>query len=66
MILYTTGCPKCKVLAMKLDQKNQKYDICDSIETMESLGFAEAPMLQLDDGTIYDFSEAIKYVNSLG
>lgn len=66
MILYTTGCPKCKVLALKLDQKNQTYTVNDSIEEMEALGFSEAPMLQLDDGTILDFSDAIQYVNSLG
>ncbi len=65
MILYTTGCPKCKVLAMKLDQKGANYEVNDSLEEMEALGFSEAPMLKTDDGTILNFSQAIQYVNNL-
>lgn len=63
--LYSTGCPKCKVLGMKLDQKKVEYEVNDSIEEMEALGFSEAPMLKLEDGTILDFSEAVQYINGL-
>lgn len=65
MVLYSTGCPKCKVLEAKLTQKNIQFEINSSIEEMESLGFSEAPMLKIDDGTILSFPEAVQYINKL-
>lgn len=62
--LYSTGCPNCLFLTAKLDQKGIKYEVNDSIEEMDSLGFSMAPMLKVDD-KIYNFSEAVKYVNGL-
>ena len=62
--LYSTGCPKCMILTAKLDQKGIEYEVNDSTEDMESLGFSMVPMLKVDD-KIYNFSEAIKYVNGL-
>lgn len=62
--LYSTGCPKCMILAAKLDQKGIKYEVNDSIEEMESLGFSTVPMLKVDD-KIYNFSEAVKYINGV-
>ena len=35
--LYSTGCPKCKVLKAKLDQKDLTYDIETDIEKMKEL-----------------------------
>ena len=32
VILYTTGCPRCKVLRMMIDKKNIAYDIHDDID----------------------------------
>ena len=65
MILYSTGCPKCKVLEAKLNSKHIKFDICDSVEKMQELGFNEAPMLQFDNGDIMDFIQAVSWVNKV-
>lgn len=65
MVLYSTGCPKCRVLEAKLTQKNIQFEINSSIEEMESLGFSEVPMLKIDDGTILSFPEAVQYINKL-
>ena len=64
MILYTTNCPKCKVLEAKLTAKNIDYDICSDVSVMEEKGFMEAPKLEVD-GNILNFKEAVDYVNSL-
>lgn len=64
MILYTTNCPKCKVLESKLTAKNISYDICSDVSVMEEKGFMEAPKLEVD-GNILNFKEAVDYVNSL-
>ena len=61
VILYTTGCPRCKILATKLDRKNIQYSINSNSEEMIEKGFITAPMLEVD-GKIMDFSQANKWV----
>lgn len=63
--IYTTStCPKCRVLKMKMDQKGIKYEEIDgaSSELLVSKGIAEAPILQVDDGDLMNFSEANKWI----
>lgn len=60
--LYTTHCPKCKVLEKKLNSKNINYNEVIDTNIMISKGFTSTPMLEVD-GTIMDFSEANKWVN---
>ena len=61
VILYEHGCPRCKVLKMKLDQKGIKYETVSDIEVMKEKGFAEAPKLEVD-GVIYDFKAATEWI----
>lgn len=61
--LYSTHCPQCNTLEIKLDRAGIKYEICDDIEIMKARGFKAAPVLETDEG-IFNFSEAIKWVNS--
>lgn len=62
--LFSTNCPKCKVLVMKLDKKNISYEVCTDMDEMMALGIKAAPMLQVDDNTLLDFNNAIKWVNA--
>lgn len=64
LTLYSTGCPKCKVLKMKLEQKGLEYTECNDVEKMQELGISTVPMLQVDDGQIMTFTEAAAYINS--
>ena len=59
--LYTTGCPKCRILATKLDRKGIEYNTNSSAEEMIEKGFITAPMLEVN-GTAMDFSQANKWV----
>lgn len=61
IILYEHGCPRCKVLRMKLDQKGIKYDTVNDIAVMQEKGFQEAPKLEVD-GVVMDFKEAVKWI----
>ena len=63
--LYSTGCPKCKVLKMKLEQKGLEYTECNDTEKMQELGISTVPMLQVDDGELMNFTTAVAYVNAL-
>lgn len=65
MKLYTTNCPKCRMLKMRLDSLGYEYDICDDVSEMEKLGFLESPMLEID-GAYMDFVNAIMWLDGKG
>lgn len=65
IVLYSTNCPQCKALEMKLNKKNIEYTVCTDKEKMTSLGMKAAPSLQLmEDGPLLGFADAIKWVNA--
>ncbi len=64
VILYSTGCPKCKILEKKLNEKNVTYTNVSDVETMLSMGLSTVPMLEVG-GDMMKFSDAIKFVNNL-
>ena len=61
VILYEHGCPRCKVLKTKLDQKGIKYENISDVEVMKAKGFTEAPKLGVGE-KIMDFKEAVKWI----
>lgn len=61
VVLYSTHCPKCKVLESKLKQKNISYKEVNSIGTMMQKGFTTVPKLEIN-GVIYDFKEAVEWI----
>ena len=61
-ILYSTRCPKCKVLEAKLKQKKIEYIENTSMEDMQKLGLCSAPALSID-GKLLLFADAVKYIN---
>ena len=61
VILYSTHCPRCKVLELKLKQKDIVYEEINDVEQMKAKGFNEAPKLEVD-GTVYGFKEAVDWV----
>ena len=66
VVLYTTHCPKCKVLALKLKQKSIDFNEEEDVDKMLALGLKNAPALQVDDGDMMDFDAAVKWVNAYG
>ena len=63
VVLYSTHCPKCKVLALKLKQKSIDYEEINDVEVMKSKGFVSAPKLEVD-GVVYDFKEAVEWIGA--
>lgn len=61
VILYEHGCPRCKVVKSKLDQKGIQYETVNDIDIMQAKGFIDAPKLDVD-GVIMDFKEAVKWI----
>ena len=61
VILYSTHCPRCKVLTMKLQQKNITYEEVNDVEAMTAKGFKEAPKLEVDE-VVMDFKQAVDWI----
>lgn len=62
VVLYSTGCPKCKIIEKKLTQKNIDFTVDTDVDHMIQLGFRSAPILEVD-GLLMKFADANKYLN---
>ena len=61
VILFSNGCPRCKVLKQKLDDKQIKYTINADCDELLKNGLQTAPVLKVDDN-YYQFGEAVKFI----
>lgn len=62
IVLYSTGCPKCKVLKKKLEEKHIKYNEVTSVSEMLSLGLSQVPVLGVGED-MYEFPKANDWIN---
>lgn len=65
IILYSTGCPRCKVLKKKLDDKHIMYTENNSVDEMMCLGIMQVPVLSVNKNLL-DFSQANEWLNQYG
>ena len=63
IVLYSTGCPKCRVLKSKLEEKGIEFVENNSIEEMTELGITQVPVLSVA-GVLLDFKKAVTWVNN--
>ena len=61
--LYSTNCPRCKVLEKKMERSGIQYETNTSIDDMVALGMTQAPMLAVD-GKLLDFAAANEWINN--
>ena len=61
VIFWSTHCPRCKVLELKLKQKGIEFEENNSVEEMTAKGFKEAPKLEVD-GVVMDFKQAVDWI----
>ena len=64
VVLYSTGCPRCRVLEKKLNEKNIIFELVNDEDVMIEKGFMTAPMMEID-GSLYDFKNAVDWINGL-
>ena len=60
---YSTHCPKCKVLEMKLKQKNIEYTTYTDVDEMLAHGIKAAPALEIEENKVLNFTDAVRWVN---
>ena len=65
VILYTTHCPKCRILEKKLQDKKVEYDTVEDIEEMKKIGISTVPVLSVSDKGNLQYLDAVKFVNAL-
>ena len=63
IILYSNGCPKCKVMETKLSAKNINYVKNENVSEVANMGFQSLPVLKVDNNFL-SFVEANNWVNS--
>jgi glutaredoxin len=62
IILYTTGCPNCKILEKLLKLKKINYNSITDIQKMIEMGFLSVPQLYVD-GILMDYNSAKAWVS---
>lgn len=62
IVVYSTGCPRCKVLKAKLDQAGFSYNEQTDVDVMTELGMKTAPGMTVDGGKMMNFNEAIHWL----
>lgn len=60
-IVYSTGCPQCKVLISKLKEKTIPYKVISDIDVMLEKGIQSVPVIEYE-GKLYPFIEALKLI----
>lgn len=63
IILYSNGCPKCRVLETKLTAKKISYIKNENVSEVADMGFQSLPILKVDDKYL-SFVEANDWVNN--
>lgn len=61
IVFYSTGCPKCKILKKKIEEKGISYEENNSVDQMLDIGLKSAPALSID-GNILLFKDALEWV----
>lgn len=64
IVLFSSGCPKCKVLKQKLDDRKIEYEVSEDFDELIEQNLQTVPVLKIN-GEYYQFGEAIKVVNEL-
>ncbi len=62
VVLYSNGCPKCRVLEAKLSAKNIEFKKSDDFKKLLEQGKQSLPFLEVG-GELMDFPKANSWVN---
>ena len=63
-VLYTTNCPRCKVLESKLSSVRIEFEKATDVDEMIEKGFETAPVLEVD-GTAMGFKDAVEWIKKV-
>ena len=61
--LFSTNCPKCRVLEQKLIAAGINFEIDSNMQEIIDHGFMSAPVLKVDN-TYYDFKQGVDWIKN--
>lgn len=64
MVLYSTGCPVCKILEKKLNEKGINYETNTNVDYMLTLGITSVPVLEVN-GNLLKAKEAMEWIDNV-
>ena len=64
IVLFSNGCPRCKILKQKLDDKQIKSTISNDFDEVMDQGLQTAPVLKVNN-KYYQFGDAVKLIGEL-
>ena len=62
ILVYTTHCPKCKILEKTLESKGIHYSTIEDVDKMIELGITTVPQKSVDSGPRMDFKTAMMWI----
>lgn len=60
--LYTTHCPRCKIIEKKLNDFDIEYQEVTDTDEMLKMGMTTVPMLKVEDN-LMNFHDALVWIN---
>ncbi len=63
--LYTNGCPQCMLLERVLSEKHLEFEKITDEEVLATLDTPSIPQMQVDDGPIMLFPDALRYTRGI-
>lgn len=60
--LYSTGCPRCRVLQKKLNAAHVPYTVIGDVDVMLRMGILSVPVLKVGE-ELLPFEQAVKYAD---
>ena len=63
IILFSTGCPQCRVLIQKLNSAGIEYNLETDMSEILEIGMTSVPVLKIDDEYL-TFKEANNWINA--
>ncbi len=68
--VYSTNCPRCKTLIMKLKSSQVDFKVIDDkdevLNKAEEVGISQAPFMLVDGvDKVFSFTEALNYIRGL-
>ena len=69
VVFYTTHCPKCRALEMRLKRERIEYEESTNVDEMVAKGIKAAPALcvtnlETSESQVLEFNKAVQWINN--
>ena len=65
IVLYSTGCPNCKIIKKKMVRDGIDFLLSNDIDKLIEKGYQSAPILEVD-GNFMEYKQAVDWIKNRG